>query len=79
VDRKTVLDKCEETLLWLSANGLAQKEKFEEKERELKEIQAKFFANTSGSQRLPKMPANSRPRAEDKDRPAKKFKSTNDA
>ncbi|OXA43582.1 Heat shock cognate 71 kDa protein [Folsomia candida] len=37
-DRKTVMDKCEEVIKWLDANQLAEKEEFEDKQKELEKI-----------------------------------------
>jgi len=37
-ERKTVMDKCEEVIKWLDANQLAEKEEFEDKQKELEKI-----------------------------------------
>ncbi|CAL8130620.1 unnamed protein product [Orchesella dallaii] len=37
-DRKTVLDKCNDVIRWLDANQLAEKEEFEDKQKELEKI-----------------------------------------
>jgi L1 cell adhesion molecule like protein len=37
-DRKTVLDKCNDIIRWLDANQLAEKEEFEDKQKELEKI-----------------------------------------
>jgi L1 cell adhesion molecule like protein len=37
-DRKTVLDKCNEIIRWLDANQLAEKEEFEDKQKDLEKI-----------------------------------------
>jgi L1 cell adhesion molecule like protein len=51
-ERKTVTDKCEEIIKWLDANQLAEKEEFEEKQKELEKvcnpIITKMYAATGG-------------------------------
>jgi len=51
-DRKTVMDKCEEVIKWLDANQLAEKEEFEDKQKELEKvcnpIITKMYAATGG-------------------------------
>nr|AAP57537.3 heat shock protein 70 [Locusta migratoria] len=37
-DKQTILDKCNEVIRWLDANQLAEKEEFEEKQKELEQI-----------------------------------------
>jgi len=37
-DRKTVVEKCNETIKWLDANQLAEKEEYEDKQKELEKI-----------------------------------------
>jgi heat shock protein 1/8 len=37
-DRKTVLDKCNDIIRWLDANQLAEKEEFEDKQKELEKV-----------------------------------------
>jgi len=37
-DKKTILDKCNETISWLDANQLAEQEEFEHKQKELEGI-----------------------------------------
>ncbi len=37
-DRKTVLDKCNDVIRWLDANQLAEKEEFEDKQKELEKV-----------------------------------------
>lgn len=37
-DKKTVLDKCSETVKWLDSNQLAEKEEFEHKQKELEQV-----------------------------------------
>ena len=37
-DRKTVMDKCNDLIKWLDANQLAEKEEFEDKQKELEKI-----------------------------------------
>jgi len=37
-DRKSILDKCTETLRWLESNQLAEKEEFEHKQKDLEAI-----------------------------------------
>jgi len=37
-DRKTILDKCADTVKWLDANQLAEKEEFEHKQKELEQV-----------------------------------------
>jgi L1 cell adhesion molecule like protein len=37
-DKKTISDKCEEVINWLDANNLAEKDEFEQKQKELERI-----------------------------------------
>jgi L1 cell adhesion molecule like protein len=37
-DKKTILDKCNETISWLDANSLAEKDEFEHKQKELEGV-----------------------------------------
>merc|ERR1719283_386711 len=37
-DKKTIIDKCDETMKWLDANQLGEKEEFEDKQKELEGI-----------------------------------------
>jgi len=37
-DRKTVMDKCNDVIRWLDANQLAEKEEFEDKQKELEKV-----------------------------------------
>jgi heat shock protein 1/8 len=37
-DKKTILDKCSDTVKWLDANQLAEKEEFEHKQKELEQV-----------------------------------------
>jgi len=37
-DKKTIIDKCDETMKWLDANQLGEKEEFEDKQKELESI-----------------------------------------
>lgn len=37
-DKKTVLDKCNETVKWLDSNQLAEKEEFEDRQKELEKV-----------------------------------------
>lgn len=37
-DRKTVMDKCNDIIRWLDANQLAEKEEFEDKQKELEKV-----------------------------------------
>lgn len=37
-DRKVVLDKCNDVIRWLDANQLAEKEEFEDKQKELEKV-----------------------------------------
>ncbi|XP_019715079.1 heat shock 70 kDa protein 1-like, partial [Hippocampus comes] len=34
-DKKTLMDKCEQTLKWLESNQLAEKDEFQHKQKEL--------------------------------------------
>jgi len=51
-DRKTVMDKCNDVIRWLDANQLAEKEEFEDKQKELEKvcnpIITKMYAATGG-------------------------------
>lgn len=38
VDKKTILDKCEEIIKWMDQNQLADKEEFEHKQKELEGV-----------------------------------------
>lgn len=37
-DKKTIMDKCDEIIKWLDANTLAEKEEFEDKQKELEKV-----------------------------------------
>merc|ERR1711883_40611 len=37
-DRKTIMDKCDETIKWLDANQLGEKEEFQEKQKEVEAV-----------------------------------------
>lgn len=37
-DKKTILDKCDEVIRWLDANQLAEKEEFDDKQKELEKV-----------------------------------------
>jgi L1 cell adhesion molecule like protein len=52
-DRKVVLDKCNDIIKWLDANQLAEKEEFEDKQKELEKvcnpIITKMYAASGGA------------------------------
>lgn len=51
-DKKTVLDKCNDTIKWLDSNQLAEKEEFDHKQKELESIcnpiVTKLYQSTGG-------------------------------
>jgi L1 cell adhesion molecule like protein len=51
-DKNTILDKCNETINWLDVNQLAEKEEYEEKQKEIEKvcnpIITKLYGQTGG-------------------------------
>jgi L1 cell adhesion molecule like protein len=48
-DRKTVLDKCNDVVKWLDANQLAEKEEFEDKQKDLEKICSPIITKMYGA------------------------------
>jgi len=48
-DRKTVLDKCNDVVRWLDANQLAEKEEFEDKQKDLEKICSPIITKMYGA------------------------------
>lgn len=48
-DRKTVLDKCNDVVKWLDANQLAEKEEFEDKQKELEKVCSPIITKMYGA------------------------------
>merc|ERR1711963_874381 len=60
-DKKTILDKCNETISWLDANQLAEQEEFEHKQKELEgicnPIITKLYQAAGGAPGVPGTPS----------------------
>jgi len=52
-DRKTVLDKCNDVVRWLDANQLAEKEEFEDKQKELEKVCSPIITKMYGAGGVP--------------------------
>ena len=56
-DKKTIIDKCNEVISWLDANQLADKEEFDDKQKELEKvcnpIITKLYQAAGGSAGMP--------------------------
>jgi len=48
-DRKTVLDKCNDVVRWLDANQLAEKEEFEDKQKDLEKVCSPIITKMYGA------------------------------
>jgi len=48
-DRKTIMDKCDDTIKWLDANQTAEKDEFEDKQKELEGIFNPIIQNLYGA------------------------------
>jgi L1 cell adhesion molecule like protein len=48
-DRKTVLDKCNDVVKWLDANQLAEKEEFEDRQKELEKVCSPIITKMYGA------------------------------
>jgi len=52
-DRKTVLDKCNDVVRWLDANQLAEKEEFEDKQKDLEKVCSPIITKMYGAGGVP--------------------------
>merc|ERR1712196_464039 len=52
-DKKTIEEKCDEVINWLDNNQSAEKEEYEEKQKELEGIMQKLYAGAGGAGGMP--------------------------
>jgi len=64
-DKKTITDKCSEVISWLDSNQMAEKDEFEDKQKELEKvcmpIVTKLYQSAGGAGGMPNMPGGGMP------------------